>query len=158
VALAVMRALTAQGLAGSGEAGAAEAGGSTQLILNTRNTAVTGPGGSKGGGEGGSEPAIPGLPADAVVEVPCTVTATGAEPIPQSRPAEPQLSLMQRVKRVELLTVRAASLGDRGAALEAFAEHPLVGSEELAGRLLAGYETAFPELGRLWQGSGPGNR
>ncbi|MBT2522987.1 6-phospho-beta-glucosidase [Arthrobacter sp. ISL-28] len=158
VALAVMRALTTPGLAGSGDAGAGEAGDGTQLILNTQNTAVSGPGGSEGGGEGGSEPAIPGLPADAVVEVPCTVTSTGAEPIPQARPAEPQLSLMQHVKRVELLTVRAASLGDRGAALEAFAEHPLVGSEELAGQLLAGYEAAFPELGRLWQGSGTGSR
>jgi 6-phospho-beta-glucosidase len=82
------------------------------------------------------------------------VTASGALPIVQARPAEPQLSLMQRVKRVELLTVRAASRGERGAALEAFAEHPLVGSEKLAGQLLAGYEAAFPELGRLWQGSG----
>lgn len=155
VALAVMRALTAEGLAGPGEAGAGEAGGGTQLILNTQNTAVSGPG-SEGGGEGGAEPAIPGLPADAVVEVPCTVTSHGALPIAQGRPAEPQLSLMQRVKRVELLTVRAASRGDRGAALEAFAEHPLVGSEELAGQLLAGYEAAFPELGRLWQRSGTG--
>jgi 6-phospho-beta-glucosidase len=160
VALAVMRALTVEGLAGSGEAGAGEAGGGTQLILNTRNTAVSGPGGSEGGseggGEGGAEPAVPGLPADAVVEVPCTVTSHGAMPIAQARPAEPQLNLMQRVKRVELLTVRAASRGERGAALEAFAEHPLVGSEELAGQLLAGYEAAFPELGRLWQGSGTG--
>lgn len=165
VALAVMRALTAGRLSGSGEPGA-----NIQLILNTRNTAVgaggsegsrpggSGPSGSEGGGPGGGPggavPAIPGLPADAVVEVPCRVTASGAVPIVQARPAEPQLSLMQRVKRVELLTVRAASRGERGAALEAFAEHPLVGSEELAGQLLAGYEAAFPELGRLWQSSG----
>lgn len=169
VALAVMRALTTGRLSGSGEPGAGEPGAGIQLILNTRNTAVGasgseggGPGGAEGGGPDGAEggrpggavPAIPGLPADAVVEVPCTVTASGAVPIVQARPAEPQLSLMQRVKRVELLTVRAASRGERGAALEAFAEHPLVGSEELAGQLLAGYETAFPELGRLWQGSG----
>jgi 6-phospho-beta-glucosidase len=60
---------------------------------------------------------------------------------------------MQRVKRVELLAVRAASHGDRQAALEAFTEHPLVGSGQLAGRLLAGYEAAFPDLSRLWQGS-----
>ncbi|MFJ5693538.1 6-phospho-beta-glucosidase [Arthrobacter sp. NPDC093125] len=134
VALSVMKALTA----GSNTAGSA----STQLILNTRNFAVT--------GEGAGEPAIPGLPADAVVEVPCTVTHSGAVPIPQARPAAPQLELMQRVKRVERLTVRAASHGDRGAALEAFAEHPLVDSAELAGRLLAGYETAFPGLVSRW--------
>lgn len=150
VALAVMRALT-------GQAPDPHAGpGGTQLILNTRNTAVSGQGaaGPAAAGQAATGPAIPGLPADAVVEVPCTVTAAGAEPIPQDLPAAPQLELMQRVKRVELLAVRAASHGDRQAALEAFAEHPLVGSEQLAGRLLAGYEAAFPDLSRLWQGSG----
>jgi len=35
-----------------------------------------------------------------------------------------------------------------------FARHPLVDSDDLAGKLLAGYEAAFPELGRLWH-SGP---
>jgi 6-phospho-beta-glucosidase len=129
VALSVMKALTG----GTG---------STQLILNTCNTDVT--------GEGSAEPAIPGLPADAVVEVPCTVTFSGAVPIRQARPAATQLELMQRVKRVERLTVRAASHGDRDAALEAFAAHPLVDSAKLAGRLLAGYEAAFPALARRW--------
>ena len=100
---------------------------------------------------GGPQAAIPGLPADAVVEVPCTVTPEGAVPIPQARPAEPQLGLLQQVKKVELLTVRAASAGDRDAALEAFAEHPLVGSAALANALLTGYEGAFPELPGLWR-------
>jgi len=72
-------------------------------------------------------------------------------PIPQSRPAAPQLELMQRVKQVERLTVRAAAHGDRDAALEALAQHPLVGSAEFAGRLLAGYETAFPGLASHWR-------
>lgn len=143
VALAVMRALT--GGAADSPAGA----GGSQLILNTRNAA-----GAREGvtGERGAEPAIPGLPADAVVEVPCTVTAAGAVPIPQDLPAAPQLELMQRVKRVELLAVRAASHGDRRAALEAFAEHPLVGSAQLAVQLLSGYEAAFPFLAGLWRG------
>jgi 6-phospho-beta-glucosidase len=153
VALAVMKALT--GGAAGATAGAGAAAGGTQLILNTRNSAVT--------GEGPAEPAIPGLPADAVVEVPCTVTHSGAVPIPQARPAAPRLELMQRVKRVERLAVRAAAHGDRDAALQAFAEHPLVGSAELAGRLLAGYEAAFPGLPGLWHASGgekqtPGGR
>ncbi|CAH0301148.1 putative 6-phospho-beta-glucosidase [Arthrobacter sp. Bi83] len=146
VALAVMRALVGEGPGGSGTDG-----GSTQLILNTRNSAVSRPG-------GGAEPAIPGLPPDAVVEVPCTVTASGAVPIAQDRPAEPQLSLMQRVKRVELLTVQAAAGGERDAALEAFAAHPLVGTEKLAGQLLAGYEAAFPGLATLWRRSGGDSR
>lgn len=153
VALAVMRALaggagdggaggTGGGASGSG-AGDGASGGGTELILNTPNSAGTGP--------GPAVPAIPGLPADAVVEVPCTVTSGGAVPLAQDRPAGPQLSLMQRVKRVELLTVRAAGHGERAAALEAFAEHPLIGSEKLAGALLAGYEAAFPGLTGLWK-------
>ncbi|MFP3459212.1 6-phospho-beta-glucosidase [Arthrobacter globiformis] len=140
VALAVMRALGGGG--GVGEAGA---GAATELILNTPNFTGQSP------APGGTQAAIPGLPADAVVEVPCTVTPEGAMPIPQDRPAEPQLRLLHQVKRVERLTVRAASTGDRDAALEAFAGHPLVGSAGLAEALLSGYESAFPELAELWR-------
>jgi 6-phospho-beta-glucosidase len=147
VALAVMRALAGGGAAdpgGAGEGASSGSGaGSTELILNTPNSAVT--------GSGPAAPAIPGLPADAVVEVPCTVTSDGAVPLAQDRPAGPQLSLMQRVKRVEILTVRAAGHGDRAAALEAFAEHPLIGSAKLAAALLRGYEAAFPGLSGLWK-------
>ncbi|WP_400158622.1 6-phospho-beta-glucosidase [Arthrobacter sp. BPSS-3] len=160
VALALMRALSG--------------GPETELILNVPNTLPpTGPGG--GGG-----PAIPGLPADAVVEVPCRVNAHGVVPIAQDRPAQAQLDLMRRVKEVERLVVRATTpapdsrsgvpgsdgtggpgggsspvfgLARREAALAAFARHPLVDSEELAARLLAGYEAAFPRLAALWQGS-----
>lgn len=131
VALAVMRALAG--------------GGAAELILNTPNST------GRLAGAGGTQAAIPGLPGDAVVEVPCTVKPEGAVPIPQDRPAEPQLGLLQQVKKVELLTVRAASTGDRDAALEAFAQHPLVGSSGLAAALLTGYEDAFPELAALWR-------
>ncbi|MBT2555663.1 6-phospho-beta-glucosidase [Arthrobacter sp. ISL-5] len=153
VALAVMRALAGGGAGdrgGAGDGASAVSGdsagsrvGSTELILNTPNSAVT--------GSGPAEPAIPGLPGDAVVEVPCTVTSDGAVPLAQDRPAGPQLSLMQRVKRVEILTVRAAGHGERAAALEAFAEHPLIGSAKLAAALLRGYEAAFPGLAGLWK-------
>lgn len=150
VALAVMRAL-----AGGGEA---------ELVLNTPN-GVRGPFGRGGA----AAPAIPGLPLDAVVEVPCRVNADGVAPLPQDRPAEGQLALMRRVKGVERLVVRAAgapgadptsagaaSAGPRStgthreAALAAFARHPMVGSDALAARLLAGYEAAFPNLAALW--------
>ncbi|HEY1157192.1 MAG TPA: 6-phospho-beta-glucosidase, partial [Arthrobacter sp.] len=146
VALAAMRAL-----AGGGEA---------QLILNTRNalpppvrpeTRAPEPAPA---GPSPSQPAIPGLPADAVVEVPCTVTTAGAVPQPQQLPAGAQLELLQRVKEVERLTVQAATTGDRAAALAAFARHPLVDSADLAARLLAGYEQAFPDLGKMWEGGG----
>jgi len=146
VALAAMRAL-----AGGGE---------TQLILNTRNALLpsegteTRPAHPGTADPGPSRPAIPGLPEDAVVEVPCAVTAEGAFPLPQQRPDTPQLQLLQRVKEVERFTVRAAATGDRTAALEAFARHPLVDSPELAAKLLAGYEQAFPDLGKNWTGGG----
>ena len=121
-----------------------------ELILNTPNT--TGAGGAPA-------PAIPGLPADAVVEVPCRVTPDGVAPLPQERPAPEQLALLRQVKDVERLVVAAtnrdagtAGPDRRGAALAAFAGHPLVGSTDLADKLLAGYEAAFPELKELWRG------
>ncbi|WP_307609292.1 6-phospho-beta-glucosidase [Pseudarthrobacter sp. W1I19] len=142
VALAAMRALS-----GSGEA---------QLILNTRNTvpspAATSAPQQATAPAAAPEAAIPGLPADAVVELPCRVTADGALPLPQQAPGADQLGLLQRVKEVERLTVRAVVDGDRDAALQAFARHPLVGSDELGSALLAGYEEAFPALGKMWRG------
>jgi 6-phospho-beta-glucosidase len=142
VALAAMRALAG--------------GGAADLILNTRNAVDAAESAEPAEPEAGARsaaqavPAVPGLPADAVVEVPCTVTPDGAVPVPQDRPGPAQLELMQRVKDVERLVVEAATIGRREAAFAAFARHPLVDSEVLAGKLLAGYEAAFPELGRLW--------
>ncbi len=142
VALGAMRALSG--------------GGAADLILNTRNTVnTTGSAAPKAGGAGSAVqavPAVPGLPADAVVEVPCRVTPDGAAPVPQDRPGPAQLELMRRVKDVERLVVEAATTGRREAALAAFARHPLVDSDVLAGKLLTGYEAAFPELDRLWHG------
>mgnify|MGYP003874065421 CR=1 FL=1 len=136
VALAVMRAISG--------------GGPAELILNTPNTASD--------AEGGAAAAIPGLPMDAVVEVPCRVTTDGVVPLRQERPAPAQLALLQQVKDVERLVVTATRRhagttgpGRREAALAAFAGHPLVGSGDLAGRLLAGYESAFPELQELFR-------
>lgn len=144
VALAAMHALSGRG--------------GTQLILNTRNSlsrpAETSAPEPATAGPAALEPAIPGLPADAVVEVPCTVTADGALPLAQQAPPEPQLALLRRVKEVERLTVRAATAGDRDAALDAFTRHPLVDSRELAAQLLAGYEREFPELRDLWRRGG----
>lgn len=144
VALAVMRAL-AGGPSGPGrDPGASE----TQLILNTPNTLP-----AQAAAAAGTAPqaAIPGLPEDAVVEVPCTVTPDGAVPLAQSAPPPEQLSLLRRVKDVERLTVRAATQGDRAAAVDAFSRHPLVDSAELGAALLSGYERAFPALGALWR-------
>ncbi|MCT9869425.1 6-phospho-beta-glucosidase [Paenarthrobacter aurescens] len=131
VALSVMRALSG--------------GGNSQLILNVPNGPVF-----SAGGPATAEVAVPGLPADAVVEVPCEVTPDGALPLAQDRPAGPFLTLMQHVKEVERLTIRAVLDGERETAVRAFAAHPLVGSVPLGRQLLEGYEAAFPELGRLW--------
>jgi 6-phospho-beta-glucosidase len=142
VALAAMRALS-----GGGEA---------QLILNTPN-AVRGAGAGTSGA-GAAAVAVPGIPADAVVEVPCRVTPDGVAPLRQDRPAPAQLALMQRVKDVDRLVVQACGNGRREAALAAFARHPLVNSEALAAKLLARYEGAFPELQPLWHGGARSRR
>lgn len=131
VALSVMRALSG--------------GGSAQLILNVPNSPVS----PSSAGE--AEVAVPGLPGDAVVEVPCEVTPDGALPLAQERPGGQFLTLMQHVKEVERLTVRAVRDGDRDAAVEAFAAHPLVGSASLGAQLLDGYEAAFRDLRGLWK-------
>ncbi|MFF1251054.1 6-phospho-beta-glucosidase [Pseudarthrobacter sp. NPDC058329] len=143
VALAAMRALS-----GSGHA---------QLVLNTRNTLPSEPAATAAhqpftAQPSTSEAAIPGLPADAVVELPCTITPDGVLPLAQQSPPPEQLRLLRQVKDVEQLTVRAVAEGDRDAAFQAFARHPLVGSDELGAALLAGYEQAFPALGKLWRG------
>jgi 6-phospho-beta-glucosidase len=104
----------------------------TTLILNVRN---------------GS--ALPGVPADAVVEMPCVVDADGARPLDAGPLPDHALGLVTSVKAVERATIEAATTGSREAALRAFALHPLVGSVSVARRLLAGYVAAHPELSYL---------
>ncbi|WIV58147.1 6-phospho-beta-glucosidase [Amycolatopsis nalaikhensis] len=104
----------------------------TTLILNFRN---------------GS--ALPGVPGDAVVEVPCVVDANGAHPIAAEPLADHALGLVTAVKAVERATIEAATTGSRDAAVRAFALHPLVGSVPVARRLLDAYAAAHPELSYL---------
>ncbi|MFI5591830.1 6-phospho-beta-glucosidase [Amycolatopsis sp. NPDC051758] len=104
----------------------------TTLILNVRN---------------GS--ALPGLPEDAVVEVPCVVGTNGARPIATGPLPDHALGLVTAVKAVERATIEAAATGSRDAALRAFALHPLVDSVSVARRLLDGYVAAHPELAYL---------
>ncbi|KNC16329.1 6-phospho-beta-glucosidase [Arthrobacter sp. RIT-PI-e] len=105
-----------------------------ELVLNVRN--------------GGT---FPELPPEAVVEVPSVVDAAGARPLPAGRLTQHQLGLMAAVKAVEQHTVRAAVHRDRDAALLALAGHPLVDSFHAAGRVLRGYEEAFPRLRASWR-------
>jgi len=99
------------------------------MILNVRN-----------------DDALPGLPASAVVEVPCHVDGGGARPLPVTAPAGAELGLMQQVKKVEQLTIRAATERDPRLAYQALALHPLVDSVAVAGELLATYRRNEPLL------------
>ncbi|MEU6572730.1 6-phospho-beta-glucosidase [Streptomyces sp. NPDC046805] len=101
----------------------------TTMVLNVRNGAT-----------------VPGLPEDAVIEVPCTVDAKGPSPLPVTAPDLSQLGLMQQVKACERLTVQAAVEHDPDAALHAFALHPLVDSVGIARELLKGYRDRIPEV------------
>lgn len=69
--------------------------------------------------------AVPNLPADWVLELPCRVNADGIEPLPaEPLPADCH-DLLVRVKEYELLTVEAAVHGNRQAALAALKANPL---------------------------------
>jgi 6-phospho-beta-glucosidase len=93
--------------------------------------------------------AVPGPPADAVVEIPCTVDRAGPHAAILPPAQGHQLGMMQQVKAVERAVIEAASTGSADAALQAFALHPLVDSVSTARRLLAGYRAASPEVDAL---------
>lgn len=99
-----------------------------RLILNVRNRS-----------------AIPGLPADAVVEVPCLVAANGAHPFAAGAVDQDKLALMTAVKSAERDTVEAALTGSRQAALRALANHPLVDSVAVAREILEEYLKHAPQ-------------
>ena len=84
---------------------------------------------------------LPFLPANAVVEVPATITAAGAAPLPVS-PVEPLLrGLIAHVFAYEELALEAALHGGRDRVYNALLAHPLVGQYDIAecltGKLLA---------------------
>ena len=93
--------------------------------------------------------AVPGLPAEAVVEVPCRVDVDGPHPIATLALACYQLGLVQQVKAVEQLTIEAARAWSAPLALKAFALHPLVDSVSTARVLLQGYRDRHPDLARI---------
>jgi 6-phospho-beta-glucosidase len=81
--------------------------------------------------------AVPCLPDDAVIEVPCLVNASGIFPLRQSDIPKTVWGLIAAVKNYEQLTVEAAVTKDRDTALLALMAHPLVGDYEKADALLA---------------------
>jgi 6-phospho-beta-glucosidase len=115
--------------------GAIARGEPVELILNVRS--------------GG---AVPGMPDDAVLEVPCAVDGSGPRAHPQPAPAPHMLALMQAVKAVDRLVIEAVVERSSSAALKAFALHPLVDSVSSARELLAGYRRRSPEIDALFAG------
>ncbi|MEV5190129.1 6-phospho-beta-glucosidase [Streptomyces werraensis] len=78
---------------------------------------------------------LPFLPDDAVVEVPATVTAKGASPLPVQR-LDPLLTgLMANVTAYEDLALEAALHGGRDRVFRALLAHPLIGQYAYADRL-----------------------
>jgi len=80
--------------------------------------------------------AVPFLPGEAVLELPCLVEARGITPLIQPPPPVPVWGLVAAVKNYEQLAIEAAITGDRTLALEALLAHPLVGDYDLAVPLL----------------------
>lgn len=106
----------------------------TELVLDVRNRG-----------------ALPVLPADAVVEVPCLVDAAGARPLAVGAVPGHAAGLMCQVKSVERDAIRAALTGDRSLALRALGTHPLVDSVRDAERILDEYVDVHPELTRVFR-------
>jgi 6-phospho-beta-glucosidase len=79
---------------------------------------------------------IPGLPDNAVVEVPAHVDLDGAHPV-EVAPLPPEmLGLIQAVTAYEELTIEAARTGSRSVALRALLANPLVRQWDIAVPLL----------------------
>jgi 6-phospho-beta-glucosidase len=111
-------------------------GPATSMILNVRNRT-----------------AVPGLPAAAVVEVPCLVGPHGITPLATRPLPLGMLGLLQQVKAVEQDTIEAAITGSADLALRAFAGHPLVDSVGVAEQLLAGYRAQLPGVAAVLGGA-----
>ncbi|WP_330460791.1 6-phospho-beta-glucosidase [Streptomyces sp. NBC_00820] len=102
------------------------------LILNVRNRST-----------------LAALDAEAVIEVPCLVDASGAHPLAADPLPEHATGLVCSVKAVEREVLAAAESGSRATAVKAFALHPLVDSVGVARRLVEGYTEVHPGLAYL---------
>jgi 6-phospho-beta-glucosidase len=104
-------------------------GAPSTMILNVRNGST-----------------VPGLPAEAVVEVPCTVDGDGVHPHSIAPVGGHMLGLMQSVKAVEQLTIAAVVEHAPDLAWKAFSCHPLVDSVTVGKELLTRYRVAHPGI------------
>lgn len=96
--------------------------------------------------------AVPGVPVDWVMELPCTVGRSGVTPLPTEALHPAVAGLVAAVKAYELLTVEAAVHGNREAAYEALLAHPLGPEAEQVQSLLDEMlEINKPYLPQFWQ-------
>jgi 6-phospho-beta-glucosidase len=95
--------------------------------------------------------ALPGLPDDAVVEIPATIDRGGAHPLALEPLAPEYLGLVQQVKAYERLAISAAMSGSRDAARIALLANPLVARWSTATSLVdAIIEANGPYLPRFY--------
>ena len=94
--------------------------------------------------------AIPGWPADWVLELPCRVSRSSIHPLPAEPLPAACFGLLAQVKAYELLTVEAALHGDREAAYQALLAHPLGPSADrvqtVLDDLLTTHRTHLPQF------------
>ena len=94
--------------------------------------------------------AVPGWPADWVLEMPCRVSRAGIHPLPADPLPPACFGLLAQVKMYELLTVEAAVHGDRRAAYQALLTHPLGPSADrvqtVLDDLLATHRSYLPQF------------
>jgi 6-phospho-beta-glucosidase len=93
---------------------------------------------------------LPFLDAEAVVEVPSVVGRTGVRPLAVGDVPGHARALVETIKEVERLTIRAALTRSRELAIEALALHPLVPSVNTARRIFEAYAGRQPELAELF--------
>ena len=108
------------------------AGRPAELILNARN---------------GS--ALPQLPPEMIVETRCLVTGAGVTAQRGPVLSLHQLGLIASVRASEQAVIDAVVHRDRAAAVHGFAIHPLIGSRDLAERLLTSLVADEPSVGAL---------
>ena len=99
------------------------------LILNTANRS-----------------SVPGLDAQAVVEVPAVVGRAGPQPLAAGPLPAHAAALIAQIKDVERATIEAALTRSRAAAIRALGLHPLVPSVSTARAILDGYAARLPAL------------
>jgi 6-phospho-beta-glucosidase len=94
---------------------------------------------------------LPGLPDEAVVEIPAHVDSSGAHPVAVAPLAPDMLGLVQAVTAYEILAIEAAKSGDRGTALRALTANPLVRQWDIAvpllGAILDANRVHLPQFG-----------